>query len=375
MTKEVTLLPQGSTPWEIAESLVSAKRRPLDASIIRKLWNPWECPEEYLPILAWGLGLEIWNDNWPLSKKREIVARIWQLKRLKTTPEGIRQYMGLVDSEPVKFRRPKDKMWWIPSLTPEELAALMAKMPEIRIYYAENTPYGWRATYVEDGVETDVFISGFQNAVVPTHIVSIAGRGLLKSFYNTQRGWPQFRNPSDAADNMVTIQPTHGGLSFAVAPGLAPIQVSPKYVSDKVTAPVYKSWHYPSFQNYAFYIPSDARKHMYQSFRFLRPDRIGRFGTPMSFWKWSKSGMPLFTATVSARVPTKLPDYAFRRWWHVGFWNPSDVSRLWETLDAIKAAQAARDEVWVALGRYEPLLFSDTLWFNEFNFGDYKEVW
>ncbi|MBY6244109.1 phage tail protein I, partial [Methylosinus sp. Sm6] len=93
MTAPAALLPPDSSdPWEIAQSLTSAARRPLDADIIRRVWNPATCPEELLPYLAWGLGFEIWDDDWPEAKKREIVANIWRYKRRKTTLAGIRDY-------------------------------------------------------------------------------------------------------------------------------------------------------------------------------------------------------------------------------------------------------------------------------------------
>jgi phage tail P2-like protein len=385
VTTGIEILPPSSTKWEIAEDLVSAERRPLDASIIRKLWSPWECPEEFLPYLAWGLGLEIWKDEWPLWKKREIIAKIWQLKRLKTTPEGIRQYTNLVDSEPVEFKRPKHKMWWVPSMTDAERHALMAKMPEIRLYHQINTPLGWRATYVKDGIETEVMLTGFQNAVSPTYVVSIIGRDNTRAFYNRaffNNSPPNWLCPSDAKSHVVTIQPSDHDLEFALPASLSPIRVRPEYKAEKRTAPVYKAWHYPSFKNFSFFVPSDAREAVYMSFRFIDEEAIkGGFGQPMSFWKWSRSGVPLFTAYVATRIPTKVSPWAFRQWWGVGYWMESDVHRLWETLDAIKVSQAARDDIWVSLGRYEPLLFSESLWFEPendpdyFTFGDYRETW
>ena len=106
VTEHPSLLPPNSTPWELAQSLTSANRRPLPTDLPRLVWNPDVCPVDLLPYLAWGLGLEIWKDDWPEAKKRALIKRIWLLKRRKTTLQGIRDYVDLVGGVIVKAVRP-----------------------------------------------------------------------------------------------------------------------------------------------------------------------------------------------------------------------------------------------------------------------------
>src|ERR1700722_17204516 len=112
-----SFLPQNRSTFEHIESLTSATRRPLHTDLIKSLWNPTTCPLDLLPYLAWGLGLEIWDENWGEAQKREIVANIWSLKRQKTTLAGIRAYVNLVGANVVKAVRPRDKMWLVPSMS------------------------------------------------------------------------------------------------------------------------------------------------------------------------------------------------------------------------------------------------------------------
>ena len=400
MNEDLSLLPPNSTPWEIAQSVISAERRPLDAEIIRRLWSPQNCPEEFLPWLAWGLGLEVWKDDWPEAKKRDVVARIWKLKRLKTTPQGIRDYVNLVDAEVVKFVRPRDRMWWVPAMSETERAAIMARMPEIRIYpgppvsdagpaqvfygYSFWSAGAWipsdaakrwtdRAVFVEEGIETRVTVAGLEGAVDASYTVALRARRPWKDFYS-RLAVTAFRIPSDATDHVIAITPNKDAQSFAVAPGLIPVSVRPEPVAETVAAPPWKAFHWPSFFNASFRTPSDAALHLYDRLRFMDPGNVGAFGRPMSFWGWSRSAIEPFTAEVTLQAPIKKPVWSFGAWWGVGFWRSEPLDPLWDALEAITIAQAARDDIRVSLKLYEPITFSAGLRFGAFNFGDDRKV-
>lgn len=400
MTESASLLPANSTPWEIAQSLTSASRRPLPTDLPRQVWNPDTCPVEFLPYLAWGLGLEIWDDEWSEQKKRDVVARIWNLKRLKTTPQGIKDYVNLVDADVVKFVRPRDRMWLVPAMTPAERKEIMAKMPEIRIYpdagvfsaLPEQTFYGFsfwgasayladsaeyyyskRAVYKDGDLEVDVSVVGINSAIDASYRIQLQASQPWKSFYN-YHALQSFRVPSDATDHVVAIAPDRAAQSFAVAPGLIATTVAPEETADTVDASVAKAFHFPSFYNNSFRIPSDAAKHLYSSLRFMNPEKVGTFGRPMSFWGWSRSSIPAFSAELTVQSPIEKPIWSFSNWWGVGFWNAEPLDPLWDSLEAITVAQAARDDIWVSLKLYEPVAFSMGLRFGEFNFGDDRKV-
>lgn len=400
MTEATSLLPVNATPWEHAQSVTSAERRPLPADIIRSVWNPDTCPLELLPYLAWGLGLEIWKDEWSETKKRDTIKRIWRLKREKTTPQGIKDYVNLVDGDVLKFVRPRDKMWWVPSMSPAERKAVMAKMPEIRIYpnagvfpaLAGQTFYGFswwsasarladsadyyyskRAVYIDGDLEVPVSVVGIDSAIDSSYRIQLQASQPWKAFYNYLT-MESFRVPSDANDHVVAIAPDRNAQSFAVAPGLIATSVAPEETSDIVEASVAKSFYFPTFYNFSARIPSDAAKHLYSALRFMDPAKVGAFGKPMSFWGWSRSSIPAFSAELTVSAPIKKPIWSFGSWWGVGFWNTEPLDPLWDSLEAITVAQATRDDIWVSLKLYEPVSFSAGLRFGEFSFGDDRKV-
>ncbi len=403
MSEQPSLLPPNSTPWELAQSLTSANRRPLPTDIPRQIWNPDLCPEEFLPYLAWGLGLEIWKDDWPEEKKRDVIKRIWLLKRRKTTLQGIRDYVELTGGEIVKAVRPRDRMWWVPAMSAEERAALDARMPEIRIFprppistpgpeqtffnfsfwqsgarYPEGAERSWldRAVFVEDGVARPATITGLDgNVVDSSYVIQLRASTAHKAFYGqAQFGEGRFRIPSDAGRHVIAISPTEGALTFAVSSGLFPTAVRPEPKAEIVAAPVYKAFHWPSFFNASFRIPSDALDHLYDSLRFMDPQRIGAQGRPMSFWAWSHSGIPAYSAKLTLRAPIPKPHWQFGRFWGAGFWATTDLTPLWDALEAIRVSQAARDDISVSLQLFREVDFSGGLRFGEFSFGDYQKA-
>lgn len=398
-----TLLPPNSTPWELAQSLTSTARRPLPTDFPRQVWNPDLCPEAFLPYLAWGLGLEIWKDDWPEEKKRAVIKRIWLLKRRKTTLQGISDYVDLAGGEIVKAVRPKDRMWWVPAMLAEERAAIDARLPEIRIFpqppvteagvdqiffnvsfwgdgarYPDDAKRSWldRAVYVDEDGERPVTITGLNgNAVDDSYVIQLRASATAKAFYGlAQFGEGRFRIPSDADRHVIAISPNDGALTFSVPAGLIPTAVRPEPKAEIVAAPIYKAFHWPSFFNASFRIPSDARDHLYDSLRFMDPSKIGAHGRPMSFWSWSRSGIPAFAAELTLRAPTPKPLWQFGAFWGQGFWAATDLSLLWDALEAIRVSQAARDDITVSLQLFREITFSGGLRFGEFAFGDYQKA-
>ncbi|MBY6244037.1 hypothetical protein, partial [Methylosinus sp. Sm6] len=333
-------------------------------------------------------------------KKREIVANIWRYKRRKTTLAGIRDYVALAGGTVLRARRPRDKMWWVPAATAEERAAMLARMPELRIYprplpapvrpgqqfwgagywsagawVPSDAAARWRdrAVYVADGVETRVAVTGLDEPLDSTIRIAVPRRAGRKAFYN--RFAPgTYRIPSDADAHVVTIAPNDASPSFAVPAGLAPMSVRPERVSAILAAPRRKAWHGRSFYNASYRIPSDAETHLYSSVRFLDPARIGSVGRPLSFWGWSRSPTAPFTSVLTIDVTVHPPKWAFRRWWGVGVWARTDLSPLWRSLEAIRIAQAPRDDIFISLKTYEPITFGGGLKFGEFKFGDWRKA-
>ena len=74
MSKEVDLLPRNATEFETAVSLASAKGTELPAHLVSDVTDPWSCPAELLPFLALERSVDLWNPDWPVERKRWVIA-------------------------------------------------------------------------------------------------------------------------------------------------------------------------------------------------------------------------------------------------------------------------------------------------------------
>lgn len=83
-----TLLPPNSTLLERALEHVATQLTAIPVRI-RDLWNPWTCPPEFLPWLAYGLSMDAWNPDWPLAVKRSLIATAIDIQRHKGTRKSV----------------------------------------------------------------------------------------------------------------------------------------------------------------------------------------------------------------------------------------------------------------------------------------------
>ncbi|MCF1457744.1 MAG: phage tail protein I, partial [Shewanella sp.] len=73
MTDKASLLPPHLS--ELERDLEAALARIEDVHIpIATLWDPWACPLDALPWLAWALSVDRWRTSWGENTKRQVVA-------------------------------------------------------------------------------------------------------------------------------------------------------------------------------------------------------------------------------------------------------------------------------------------------------------
>lgn len=129
-----SLLPSNRSEWATALSETGAARYPLPAELVASVWSPADCPVHILPYLAWALSVDLWDDTWPETLKREACRRALELHRLKTTLAGVKAHVELVGAEVRKVTRPPANGFMYAAMTPEQRLAWLDSLPQIRIY-------------------------------------------------------------------------------------------------------------------------------------------------------------------------------------------------------------------------------------------------
>lgn len=95
MTDRPSILPPTSTALERAIEQAAARVEDIDIDLPRRLWDPWNCPADMLPWLAWGLSMDSWDNRWPVGVRRQRVASAIAIQRRKGTAQSV---FDVVDS-------------------------------------------------------------------------------------------------------------------------------------------------------------------------------------------------------------------------------------------------------------------------------------
>ncbi len=67
------------------------------------LWNPWNCPAEFLPFLAWSVSVDTWDSDWPERIKRARIASSFQIQRHKGTAKSIAELIASFGGIPLIY--------------------------------------------------------------------------------------------------------------------------------------------------------------------------------------------------------------------------------------------------------------------------------
>lgn len=311
------ILPKNATRYERVMGLQVERLLELDVDRIRNLWDPWTCDPADLPYLAWALSVDIWDPNWPVAKKRSVVANSLKHHRLKGTRAGIETYLGLVGVEIKKLITPDTRLFSGPSLTRDQREAWLSKLPQVRIYraYSRGLPGNRlfcggslqsrfregrfpqpssalqrlrpRVDWVVNDKPVD---SKIVEIDVNTYQIFIDTKDHGSVFSNQRPKGHRFYRPSTAAKRILTVTPVSvSPWRTALGPTLTPVTSEPELVAQR--HPVGPGVFTAMRPKRHFLVPSRARFHMYQRFAVddgsspakrpsIRFSGVGRYGYP-----------------------------------------------------------------------------------------------
>ncbi|MBB6191510.1 hypothetical protein FHS51_001737 [Sphingobium wenxiniae] len=387
------LLPSGSTLLEraLARGAADPFTR-LRAETIPEYGNPDLCPAWMLGHLAWQLSVDIWQEGWSETRKREVCRKAFQLHRLKTTVAGIRAHLALVDAELLSVTRPPAKSWLHGALTEKELASWRARLPQIRIYPFRTPSIADRRAFLTRGRSwwgTDwlrdsrgVLLLGERAAwhdqghEIPVRIErltdGIVSRIFLRRTMRRGRFYGAFwLQASAAADQVVTLRLDDSASDFAVPPGIEPIDVRPQRVAINRIAPRPLAF---ARRFGGFLMQSNGPMMQFDCIYLHQADRAATMRKVRSWYGVSRLGMSPFSAELKVRVPMRRPRQRAGRWLGQGHVMAADLAPLHRALEAVRVSKALRDTILIDTATREIARFGTGLRFGEFTFGENREI-
>lgn len=378
----------------------------LDIDRLRRLWDPYRCHIDDLPFLAWSFSVDIWDTDWPETKKRRVVADAVKHHRLKGTKAGIATYLDLVDARLNKLIVPPARGYRIPAMTNDEFMGWLLRLPQIRLYpYVIRDPagprdfrravtnfrsdnfrepslgpnlYGRKASIYKDGAETFVKLEAMTE--LGGQIIERVSIGnFSKRNYRTDgfRG-SGFYQPTDAADNILTVRINQAASDLVtLTPGLTPQDVKPVQVAERHVPPDGQHFHdyNKSFRGSNFRLETDAARWVYDRLVLHDQDDLPAGLSTQSYRGHMRYGIPAYTAQAKVDVPmVRSPARGFGGRFRNGFRVPTDMEKLDDACGAIVAAKPLRDTVLVDTVNYRVVRLKDARKLGTFKLGEIKRV-
>lgn len=395
-----TLLPHNRTPWEEAIDRTVDARFPLPADLVKAVWSPDNCPPHLLAYLAFGLSVDLWDNDWPETTKREACRKALLLHRIKTTPAGVREHVKLAGSQVLKIVRPPAREHYRGAMTDAQREEWLAGLPQIRIYpffirsiavnrqfykgpggvrgwhgvgFKRSTRgfnlYGKRATFYDRGAETVVIVGSTDFGLVDR--VLLRRRAPNRVFYG--HGWEGvgFVRSSVAETNVITVRLSDENQAFAVNPSAEPVDVRPKRIAQRRIAPAARAF----FGRHGGFLRSSFGPLLiFDRIALHDPSRLGARRKVRSFHGHGRFGIDPFHAEVKVRVPMTRRRRTSGKWHGSGFRRAANMAALAKAIEAVRTAKAFRDTVLIDTATIGQVKFASGLRFGEFVFGQMKEV-
>jgi hypothetical protein len=394
-----SLLPPNRTPLETAVEAVTAERLALPAHLVAAVWSPDACPSSMLGLLAWQLSVDLWDDTWDETKKREVCRNALKLHALKTTLAGIKAHVALVGSEVTRAIRPPARGFLRGAMTDADRRAWLDSLPQVRLYpfvhyaIANHRVFasgpagrffhgqgflranrgtlltGTRATFYDQGAEREI---RYQPLDADGTVRMLIERTAKRSWHGRGffGGW---LTRSQAANGVVTIRLGDDVGSFAVQSSMEPVDVRPTRIAEGRIAPAARSF-FGSRRHARFLRTSHAPFLVYDRVSLHTPDRMGARRRTRSFHGAGRFGQAPFTAELRVEVPMHRPVRRSGRWHGAGFRAAADMTRLERTIEAVGVSKAFRDTILIDTAVHGPVQFGGALQFGDFTFGETRKV-
>lgn len=95
MNRNTIPLPPNATRLERAYVESGAATLALDIPVDR-VWDAWRCPAPMLPMLAYALSVDLWDDSWDEVRQRQTIAESPDYHRRKGTRGAIERAIAYV---------------------------------------------------------------------------------------------------------------------------------------------------------------------------------------------------------------------------------------------------------------------------------------
>lgn len=92
-----SILPPNASETERAIEAAGAARLDALSVAIAALWSAGDCPEDFLPWLAWALSVDVWRPHWPADIKRQVIASSYDVHVAKGTRAGVEAALDALD--------------------------------------------------------------------------------------------------------------------------------------------------------------------------------------------------------------------------------------------------------------------------------------
>lgn len=390
MTASFQPLVPNPTNWmKVVEQTSGERWDTVDVDIIRRFKNPATCPEHLLPFLAFELSVDVWDDDWPVEKKRSVIASSIADHRVKGTLDGIRRYLTHAGAGLVRAIVPPAKTFLGASITEAERAAWVARFPQLRIYpYIASETIRYKTFANVGGGYTKAFCGYLHpydahtrdrykrtaflfeprdgSLVSLEHRIikhtNVAGEAVdiqemilpgvpSTAIYAGQK--PRAHNyfgVSGIHERVVTVQtPLAYGYTLGqaqyitVPPSLDPIDVRPVLVQG-IGAKRNGSQFANTPLSSAFLPKSTAWQRIYETIYLHDPARLPASGARTTHIRATRLGNPVKTAKVRARITGKRRKSAAGRY-VCGFMMPKMHGPLEQAIDALAASKTLSDVV------------------------------
>ncbi|MCK9549632.1 phage tail protein I [Aquamicrobium sp.] len=399
---ELHLRPAGSPVPEKALAALGPLVHELDDPVGR-MWNPWTCPVEALPFLAWALRAPLWDENWSETRMRAVLAESPELNSVKGTVYAVARYVEIMGGQAVDFMLPPSGIYLSAGPDAEEKRRWRERFAEVRIYdrpgsdtiawdfldeaFASDAadepdgiflaPYAPRPkrraelhdraadTIVQlELVETRTHYNGGGTRIVER----LFGSGIDKGgFFAGEAATGDYLMPPSPVLFMALVN----GAAEA-RPGVDAILISPQPERVTVAGTAQDFLLGDAIVNTSFLQPSFADRMIYESFRVYDASRSG--GAREGGFCLDDDDLFGLDANhmlvdVDARFPLDM-QAIFIGAFESDFFLPDDGAHRRRLFGAVAAANPTSDRTLVSTALHRSVRFSDGLPFGGFAFGE-----